>query len=694
MLQAAPAVNTAELALLATKVFWSATQLSLPPLILQPDTSAAWCAALRGLLEQPLPPDAPTTAEGAREWPPWKLKKRCAQIAHRLFSRYGPQQTFSGPLKPQYEAFAANFAAGAAAPLLQANLALVTQRDGAAPPPDRVVTMALNYVEEAVRGKATWPMLKPQVEPLLLQLIFPLLCFGPRDDELWRSDPHEFIRKEFDVIEDLYSPRTAASNVLRRLMTSRAKVCLHPFVTYCSGVLGTAAAPAADGTAQQQKDGALFALGTLHNILYKRDEYKASLEPMLQAHVLPALASPHGFLRARCCWVYGQFAHDLFAGGKSAAADSFHAAVRSIIGLVRDRELPVRVQAALAVNAIVEHECCDELIVSVLPQLTEALFELMQTVGNEDVVQTLDTLIEHHGEHMAPYAVQVVTLLATQFLEKFDEQGQGDDDDLEMTMMSLMQAISTMMDAVSSQPTIFPSLEAALLPLLERLTRVEGEDYFEDALELLSYLTYYSPAISPGLWSLYPRLHAAYLSFAKEHTNSIITPLDNYISRGTDAFLGLEGGRYVGMLLEMARAALITYSDDQGDADVFGGAQVTGRHSHHHHHHHLTLLIHRRCSRSSCTTARAASTPRSPRCSPSRCSGSPPERTPTSRRRRGWASAPPTPAARWPCSSTMYSRRPSTTRRPSRSRRLRRRAPTRARCSAPGCSTPRAPWPS
>ena len=595
VLQAAPAVNTAELALLATKIFWSATQLSLPPLILQPETSAAWCAALRGLLEQPLPPDAPTTAEGAREWPPWKLKKRCAQIAHRLFSRYGPQQTFSGPLKPQYEAFAANFAAGAAAPLLQANLALVTQRDGAAPPPDRVVTMALNYVEEAVRGKATWPMLKPQVEPLLLQLIFPLLCFGARDDELWRSDPHEFIRKEFDVIEDLYSPRTAASNVLRRLMTSRAKVCLHPFVTYCSGVLGTAAAPAADGNAQQQKDGALFALGTLHNILYKRDEYKASLEPMLQAHVLPALASPHGFLRARCCWVYGQFAHDLFAGGKSAAADSFHAAVRSIIGLVRDRELPVRVQAALAVNAIVEHECCDELIVSVLPQLTEALFELMQTVGNEDVVQTLDTLIEHHGEHMAPYAVQVVTLLATQFLEKFDEQGQGDDDDLEMTMMSLMQAISTMMDAVSSQPTIFPSLEAALLPLLERLTRVEGEDYFEDALELLSYLTYYSPNISPGLWSLYPRLHAAYLSFAKEHTNSIITPLDNYISRGTDAFLTLEGGRYVGMLLEMARAALITYSDDQGDADVFGGAQVTGRHCHHsrhchhhHHHHHTT----------------------------------------------------------------------------------------------------------
>ena len=36
----------------------------------------------------------------------------------------------------------------------------------------------------------------------------------------------------------------------------------------------------------------------------------------------------------------------------------------------------------------------------------------------------------------------------------------------------------------------------------------------------------------------------------------------------------------------MARAALITYSDDQGDADVFGGAQARAAILHHHHHHH------------------------------------------------------------------------------------------------------------
>ena len=36
------------------------------------------------LPEQPLPEDAPTELDGAMSWAPWKVKKRCAQIIHRL----------------------------------------------------------------------------------------------------------------------------------------------------------------------------------------------------------------------------------------------------------------------------------------------------------------------------------------------------------------------------------------------------------------------------------------------------------------------------------------------------------------------------------------------------------------------------------------------------------------------------------
>ena len=90
-------------------------------------------------------------------------------------------------------------------------------------------------------------------------------------------------------------------------------------------------------------------------------------------------------------------------------------------------------------------------------------------------------------------------------------------------------------------------------------------------LEVLSYLTYYSPQvgchalsrmeprhhapvspaaiprathatppalqISPLLWSVFPRLYEAFQLWAHEYVNNLLTPLDNYISRATETFL-------------------------------------------------------------------------------------------------------------------------------------------------------------
>ena len=49
--------------------------------------------------------------------------------------------------------------------------------------PDRVVTLCLNYLEEGVRYKRAWSDLKPQLAPLFLGVLFPLLCFSERDQK-------------------------------------------------------------------------------------------------------------------------------------------------------------------------------------------------------------------------------------------------------------------------------------------------------------------------------------------------------------------------------------------------------------------------------------------------------------------------------------------------------------------------------
>ena len=59
-----------------------------------------------------------------------------------------------------------------------------------------------------------------------------------------------------------------------------------------------------------------------------------------------------------------------------------------------------------------------------------------------------------------------------------------------------MAAYGCMRDSVSSMSTLFPELEAILFPLMQRLTSTEGQDVFEEVLELISYFTYFSPSVS------------------------------------------------------------------------------------------------------------------------------------------------------------------------------------------------------
>lgn len=49
-------------------------------------------------------------------------------------------------------------------------------------------------------------------------------------------------------------------------------------------------------------------------------------------------------------------------------------------------------------------------------------------------------------------------------------------------------------------------MEDILWPILDRYTSSEGQDIFEEVMQLATYLTYFPPTISPRMWTLYPRM--------------------------------------------------------------------------------------------------------------------------------------------------------------------------------------------
>lgn len=59
-------------------------------------------------------------------------------------------------------------------------------------------------------------------------------------------------------------------------------------------------------------------------------------------------------------------------------------------------------------------------------------------------------------------------------------------------------------------------------------------------MEILSYVTYFTPTISPEIWALWPLLMASLREWAVDYFENMLVPLDNFISRGTDRFLTAE----------------------------------------------------------------------------------------------------------------------------------------------------------
>lgn len=91
---------------------------------------------------------------------------------------------------------------------------------------------------------------------------------------------------------------------------------------------------------------------------------------------------------------------------------------------------------------------------------------------------------------------------------------------------------------MSAIPHLYAPLEDALFPILDRFTCQDGLDVFEEVTKIITYLTYYAPEITPRMWSLYPKLLHCMDTWAIDYFPDVLLPLDNYISRGSDVFLG------------------------------------------------------------------------------------------------------------------------------------------------------------
>ncbi|XP_013147479.1 PREDICTED: importin-7 isoform X1 [Papilio polytes] len=528
------------------KCFYCLIKYLLPLDLITKEVFTKWMEVFRAIMERPVPEHTLQVDEEERlELPWWKCKKWAVHILYRIFERYGSPVN----VRDEYVQFAEWYLSTFTSGILDVLLRVLDQYRNKIYVSPRVLQLTISYVDQCVSHSHSWKLLKPHMFAIIQDVIFPLMSYSEADEELWNSDPHEYIRFKFDIFEDFLSPVSAAQTLLVSCCKKR-KDMLERTMQLCMQVLTSQ-----NGEySPRQRDGALHMVGTLNDILTKKKFYKEDIDSLLGQYVFPEFRNPLGYMRARACWVLHCFANVPFKN-EPLLMEAVHLTVNA---LLTDTELPVKVEAAIALQMllVLQDKVQKYLEPQVKPVTTE-LLKVIRETENDNIANALQKIVPLYTEQLMPMAFEITDHLATTF-SKVVQTDSGTDEKA-ITAMGLLNTLETVLSVMENNPKIMEQLEKTVLRVVGYILQGNLIEYYEEAMTLICNLT--AKSISEDMWKVLELLYQVFEKEGFDYFGDMMPVLHNYITVDTNAFLSNEN--HILAMFNMAKAVLNSDSEDE-----------------------------------------------------------------------------------------------------------------------------------
>ncbi|XP_042153947.1 importin-8-like isoform X1 [Oncorhynchus tshawytscha] len=533
------------------KIFHALVQYSLPLQLINNTVITQWMELLRAVMDRDVPPETLEVDEDDRPdlvW--WKSKKWALYIITRLFERYGSP----GNVTKEYFEFADFFLKTYAVGIQQVLLKVLDQHRQKQYVTPHVLQKSLNYLNQGLSHSLTWKHMKPHMQTISQEVIFPLMCYKDEDEKLWQEDPYEYIRMKFNVYDDHALPATAAQSLLCKAARKRKEV-LPQMMEFCHQIMME---PSAD---PRRKDGALHVIGSLAELLLKKRVYREQMELMLQNYVFPLLNSPLGYLRARSCWVLHSFSPLRFHN---------ELVLRNAVelvkqGLVADKEMPVKVEAAIALQTLVSNQ--EQAKVYIRPYIRPVMQELLHVIKeteNDDLTNVIQKMICEYNQEVAVIAVDMTQNLAEIFTKVLQSEEYEESEDKTVMALGILSTIDTILTVMEDHKEITQQLEGICLQVIGLVLQkpiIGMAEFYEEILSLGFGLT--CQTISPQMWQLLAVLYEVFQNDCFDYFTDMMPLLHNYVTVDTDMLL--SNPKYLEVIYNMCKKVLT--SDAGEDAE-------------------------------------------------------------------------------------------------------------------------------
>ncbi|CAG8497297.1 16245_t:CDS:10 [Acaulospora colombiana] len=509
-------LEAAEMLRIIVKIYYSATQYELHEPLQENSSIVPWMTLMLQLFEKRIPDEIIPSDKDERQRFIWYRTQRWAcRNLNRIFSRYGnPAQLAASSTK--YTAFAENFIHHFGPQILREYLRQIelwVKHEIWLS--DKILYLCSDFFKDA--------------EMLVAQFIFPQLCFSDEDEELWVDDPVEYIHKRMDLLEDFTLPSVAAVTFLMDLARHRKKFTFMGIMGFVNSVLTTYHSAPPEEKNPRQKDGALKMIGCLSDMVLRKKFGVAHLmEGFFTTHVFPEFQSQYPYLRARAC--------DM---------------------LVKFEELDFEHESSLA-TAYQGVTTLREAIIPNLPTIMQELLDLTNQIDSDTLSTVMEDFVEVFAEELSPFAIQLCEQLRDTFLrimqdfqdapassgkeETHDSFGDMEINEKTMAATGVLKTITTLILNLESTPEVSAQLENALLPIITFTLKNTIAELYDDVFDIIDCCTFSTKQISTTMWGIFELIYNTFKGDGTEsgidYIEEMLPSLDNYMSYGTDVFLG------------------------------------------------------------------------------------------------------------------------------------------------------------
>ena len=116
-------------------------------------------------------------------------------------------------------------------------------------------------------------------------------------------------------------------------------------------------------------------------------------------------------------------------------------------------DLPVKVESALALDALLHHDLAVELLRPGLEYLLKTFLKIMDDIDFDELIKALQNLVEVYHENIAPFAIGLCQKLGEAYIRLVSLKGTGDNEDSETSLSAegLMSAIRKILESISGR---------------------------------------------------------------------------------------------------------------------------------------------------------------------------------------------------------------------------------------------------